>query len=135
VAKRDTDRILKEASKPIPKASMEHIADTMEKIMRHKSGIYALYNNDELYYVGKTQNLRARIKDHIRYTDKWNKFRIFLIDKKHLPDVETIVLTIAKPKGNKKGGILPKRGQLDRIIRKAFAEKAREAHDLKQAFS
>lgn len=137
MAKGDTGRILKEASKPIPKESMVLIAEKMEEIMRHKAGVYALYNDDKLYYVGITQNLRARIQDHMRgkMATKWNKFRIFLIDKQHLRDVETIVLTIAEPEGNKKGGILPKRGQLDRIIRKAVLERTRELHQLKQALS
>ena len=133
--KHTTGYILKEASKPIPSESMNLIADTMEEIMRHKAGVYALYNDEKLYYVGRTRNLRARIKDHLRSKNatKWNKFRIFLIDNKHLRDVETIILTISTPKGNKKQGILPKRGQLDKIIRKAVRQRTRELHQLKLA--
>ncbi len=135
MTKSSTGRILKQASKPIPKESMDLIADEMKDIMRHQSGIYALYNNNKLFYVGRTQNLRARIKHHMRgkFATKWNKFRIFLIDNKHLPDVETIVITIAEPEGNKKIGLSHKRGQLDRIIRKAVRRRTRELHQLKRA--
>ena len=36
------------------------------EIMRHFSGIYALYNKENIYYIGLTTNLLARIKWHLK---------------------------------------------------------------------
>lgn len=122
-----TGSILQQATMLLPAKLLIDYADVIDKEINKKSGIYALYNNKELYYVGLTRNLKKRLNRHLqnRHAGKWNKFRIFLIKIKHLRDVESIILTISIPRGNKKGGILPKRGELDKKIKTAISQKSR----------
>jgi hypothetical protein len=71
-------------------------------------GIYALYDDHGLYYVGLTDySLRGRIKQHTndRHKGKWNRFSWYHIpDIRHTKDIETIILRIVNPKGNKVKG-------------------------------
>ena len=78
------------------------------------AGIYALYDNHGLYYVGLTNcSLRSRIQKHTRdrHKDKWERFSWYQIPKLTLTkDIETILLSIIDPKGNKvKGKFMKKK--------------------------
>ena len=74
-------------------------------------GIYALYDNYGLYYIGKTdRSLRGRIKEHIRADPKnrWKRFSWYRFNKyKDTKDVESILLRITNPKKNKVKGKFP----------------------------
>jgi|TARA_Y100000782_G_C10009509_1_gene192194 hypothetical protein len=76
-------------------------------------GIYALYDNHGLYYVGLTDfSLRHRIQTHTqdRHKGKWKRFSWYQIpDINHTKDIESIILRIINPKGNRVKGKLPKR--------------------------
>ena len=77
------------------------------------SGIYALYDNYGLYYVGLTDySLRSRIEKHTknRHKKKWNRFSWYQISNlKYTKDMESAILRITNPKGNKVKGKLKKR--------------------------
>ena len=97
-------------------------AEAWQEIPRRKeqgSGIYALYNNYGLYYVGLTSgSLRYRIRKHTRdrHAGKWNRYSWYQIKKVgHVKDIETILLRLTNPPGNKiKGRVVKgKRGKLD----------------------
>jgi hypothetical protein len=78
----------------------EAITDLIGK----SSGIYALYFNDHLYYVGKATHLKSRIKQHLRdrHKRKWNYFSLYLINHSdHINEFESLLIRIVKPKGNK----------------------------------
>ncbi|MDE1728316.1 MAG: GIY-YIG nuclease family protein [Thaumarchaeota archaeon] len=110
--------ILQDYSERYNAEQLENIYKAMNKI-GISSGIYALYRDDELYYIGKSINLKKRLQDHKKnpHTKNWNKFRIFLIkDIKILDDVETMLITVSRPKGNGNKGIFPKRGELEKMI-------------------
>ncbi|VVB54961.1 UvrABC system protein C [uncultured archaeon] len=67
-------------------------------------GIYALYDGDELYYVGKSIELRKRVKEHLRdrHLASWTRFSLFLVRKEeHIPEIESLIVRIANPKGNR----------------------------------
>jgi len=116
----------------IPRESFERIADAIEKTMKGESGIYALYKNDRLYYVGLARDLKGRVKKHTRdkHAGKWNKFSIYTIKKaKYLGDVETIILRIGKPKGNDQLGRIPKLRALQKILVKEAKKKVKESKD------
>jgi len=66
-------------------------------------GIYALYNNAELYYVGKAIDLKRRVKQHLKdkHLDSWTHFSLYLVRKEeHIKDIESLLIRIANPKGN-----------------------------------
>ena len=76
-------------------------------------GIYVLYDNHGLYYVGLTNNsLRYRIRRHTkdRHKKKWNRFSWYNIPNlKYTKDIETALLRITHPKGNRVKGRIGKR--------------------------
>ena len=55
-----------------------------QKIIRHyiknRHGIYALYRDNKLYYVGLASDLRFRLKQHLKdhHSYSWNRFSIYL---------------------------------------------------------
>ncbi|MDA2920323.1 GIY-YIG nuclease family protein [Desulfobacterota bacterium AH_259_B03_O07] len=67
-------------------------------------GIYALYDSNELYYVGKSTDLRKRVKHHLRdrHYASWSHFSLYLVRKEdHINEIESLLVRIANPKGNK----------------------------------
>ncbi|MHB8655076.1 MAG: GIY-YIG nuclease family protein [Terriglobia bacterium] len=70
-----------------------------------KTGVYVLYRDDLPYYVGQTNRpLFERIHDHAnKTTDKyyqlWNFFSAFDVPRKHLDEVEAILIA-AMPTAN-----------------------------------
>ena len=108
----------------------------VKKIMKGYAGIYALYKDEKLYYVGLTSNLHGRIKWHLqdRHAGKWNKFIIFRIKKvNYLKDIETLILHIVKTKGNRAKGKVPKDNDLNRVLHRLLMEHGREYKRLKKA--
>jgi predicted GIY-YIG superfamily endonuclease len=67
-------------------------------------GIYALYSNNRLYYVGLAADLSKRLKEHLRdrHAATWDKFSVYLTETdSHLSEIEALLVRIAAPKGNK----------------------------------
>ncbi len=65
------------------------------------SGIYFLYDNDELVYIGQAYNITRRILDHVlEATKQFNKVRYNLVPKESLTEVETTLIKALKPKYN-----------------------------------
>ena len=73
------------------------------------NGVYALYSGNRLYYVGLARDLRSRLKSHLRdqHAQKWDWFSMYLTEgDEHLKDLESLVLRIADPSGNRVKGKL-----------------------------
>lgn len=83
---------------------LEDYRDVIRDMIRGKSGIYALYNRDKLYYVGLATNLMGRLNQHLkdRHHQKWDKFSVYLTRKdEHMKELESLFLRIMKPAGNR----------------------------------
>ena len=129
-------KLLKGVLEHIPAESFEVIADGIEKTMKGKPGIYALYKKDRLYYVGLAKSVRGRIKKHRenKHRRQWDNFSVFILSKtKFLKDVETIVLGIADPPGNSVKGKIPRMRDLQNILKSEARQKARELKRLNKA--
>ena len=88
-------------------AALERYADIIRDLVGRQHGVYALYRRDKLYYVGLATNLRGRLRGHLRDRHKglWDRFSVYLtIDHRHLRELESLVIRIAQPKGNKQRG-------------------------------
>jgi hypothetical protein len=77
------------------------------------SGIYILYNGDEVYYVGlSTISIKARLGKHAKrdhHKENWDNFSFYQIPrKKYVKDIESILLGTYKTEGNKVAGRLKK---------------------------
>jgi len=92
-------------------------------------GIYALYNRNKLYYVGKSTDLRRRVKKHLKdkHLANWTHFSLYLVKKvDYIHDIESLVIRIANPKGNR---VIPrgkKYKSLLKKLRRLIKEKQKE---------
>ena len=87
--------------------ALEKHQDIIREYVKGRHGIYALYRNGHLYYVGLASDLRRRLKHHLhdRHAQTWDRFSVYLtVDDRHLRDLESLVLKIASPTGNRQTG-------------------------------
>lgn len=89
----------------ISRTAVEKHQKLFRQYVRHRQGVYALYKDRKLYYVGLAVDLRWRLKTHLRdhHNRSWNRFSVYLtIQESHLKELETLLLRITgKPPGNK----------------------------------
>lgn len=92
-------------------------------------GIYALYDGVDLYYVGKSTELRKRVRHHLvdRHLASWTHFSLYLVRREeHIHEFESLLVRIANPKGNR---VIPRgksTGVLVAQLRKAIQQKQKE---------
>jgi hypothetical protein len=73
------------------------------ELVGNSPGIYALYDGSELYYVGKSTDLKSRVKQHLRdkHFASWTHFSLYLVRRaEHIHEIESLLVRIANPKGN-----------------------------------
>src|SRR3989344_166753 len=104
--KRTRGNLIKGVLLNISSDHFEAVGKELKKTIHGKPGIYALYKEDRLYYVGLASSLYGRVR--------W-----------HLKDLETAIITIAEPKGNSTKGSIPNQRFLKRLLRKRIKEKRR----------
>lgn len=86
---------------------LEKYPDVISHYMRRRNGVYALYRRERLYYVGLATNLRSRLKQHLRdrHRGLWDRFSVYLtIGSHHIREMESLLLRILRPVGNKQNG-------------------------------
>ena len=99
-------------SKSIFKESLENISrnlfrdhsEIITDLIGDSSGIYALYDDNELYYVGRASDLKRRVNQHLndRHDSQWTHFSVFLIKRAdYINDIESLLIRIAEPVGNR----------------------------------
>lgn len=74
------------------------------ELVGNSPGIYALYDGSELYYVGKSTDLKKRVKQHLRdrHLASWTHFSLYLVRKaEHIHEIESLLVRIANPQGNR----------------------------------
>lgn len=74
-----------------------------------EQGLYALYRKEKLYYVGLASNLKSRLNRHVKdkHAGKWTHFSLYIIHHSdHIKELESLLLRIAYPAGNKVKGKL-----------------------------
>lgn len=110
--------------------------DKLQDLMRGYGGIYALYKWNKLFYVGLATSLHGRVKWHLkdRLKGKWNYFKIFRIRRvRFLKDLETLVLNIVFPKGNRAMGQVPRDADLNRVLKKILKEYKKRIKPIERA--
>ncbi|MBZ5721176.1 MAG: hypothetical protein LAO03_12425 [Acidobacteriia bacterium] len=91
----------------ISRDALENYQNVIRSYVRHRQGVYALYHRTKLYYVGLAKDLRWRLKAHLNdhHGESWDRFSIyFTIGDQHMKELESLILRIVKPKGNKVKG-------------------------------
>lgn len=100
---------------------LEEHQQIVRQYVRRRQGVYALFRRGKLYYVGLASNLRMRLAHHLkdRHKDSWDSFSIYLtIGDSHLRELESLILRIAAPSGNKQKGRFAKSEDLHRRFRR-----------------
>ena len=111
----------------ISREALEKYQDIIRQYVRRRQGVYALYRRGKLHYVGLASNLRSRLAHHLkdRHRDSWDRFSVYLtIGDSHLKELESLILRIVKPVGNKLKG----KFQKSEDIRRRFARDVRTYH-------
>jgi len=109
----------------ISRTALEKYQHILKEYVKGRHGVYALYSKDHLYYVGLASNLRNRLKAHLtdRHAQTWDSFSVYLtINDSHLHELETLILKIAAPKGNRVSGNFIKAENLKPILKKAVTK-------------
>lgn len=91
----------------VSRTALEEYQDILREQLRGRHGIYALYRDGSLHYVGLANNLRVRLKQQLkdRHKDDWDRFSVYLtIDNKAIKELETLLLRIVDPDGNRATG-------------------------------
>ncbi len=110
-------------------SALEQYEHIIRRYTRGRDGVYALYLDDTLYYVGLARNLQGRLKRHLkdRHKGSWNHFSVYLtIGNSFVKEMETLLLRIAKPEGNRHLGKFVKCQDLHRAFRRDYKADAEE---------
>jgi predicted GIY-YIG superfamily endonuclease len=111
----------------IAREALEKYENIVRRYVRRRQGVYALYRRNKLYYIGLASNLRSRLAHHLRdhHKESWDRFSVYLtIGDSHLKELESLILRVVKPKGNKQKGKFLK----SEDIRRRFARDIRLRH-------
>ena len=103
-------------------------ADIIRRFVRGRIGIYALYRRGKLYYAGLASDLRGRLRTHShdRHKGGWDTFSVYLtIGDKHLRELESLILRVVQPPGNRQLGKFSGAQNLNRHFGQAIAKKQR----------
>lgn len=109
----------------LPREVLKDYKDIIREYVRHRHGVYSLYRKHRLYYVGLASNLRSRLNSHLRdrHADTWDRFSIYLtIGDEHLRELESLVMRISSPKGNRQKGKFFRSEDLRRKFRRQVAQ-------------
>ncbi len=107
---------------------LEENEEIVRQYVRHRQGVYALYRRNKIYYVGLAGNLRSRLAHHLkdRHHDSWDRFSVYLtIGDSHLRELESLILRIVKPPGNKQKGKFAKSEDLRRRFKRDWHREMR----------
>ncbi len=109
-------KILKKPNKKVSRGMiidrLENVSKTLFKkhyslitdLIGNSSGVYALYDGNELYYVGKSVDLKRRVRHHLRdrHGASWTHFSLYLIRKvDYVDEIESLLVSIVNPRGNR----------------------------------
>lgn len=117
----------------IKRESFEVIRAELATVLKHRAGVYALYQNDKLVRVGLGTSIFSRLESHAkskRYV--WNTASLFIIGDKNLRflrDLETAIVRIAKPRYNDQKGRVRDEHYLERLLKKSVTLKRKKLHD------
>lgn len=87
------------------------------------TGIYVLYKGNKIYYIGLSKSSsRARLSSHAnedKHKGKWNNYSFYQIGRtKYIKDIESLLLRIFRPSGNKISGKFQRKYNLSRRKKK-----------------
>lgn len=113
----------------ISREMLEEYQDIIRDYTRGRPGVYALYRKNKLHYVGLASNLQQRLRSHLRdrHRNTWDSFSIYLtIGDQHMKELESLLLRIVDPPGNKVTGKFARSENLKHKVRKDIRTRLRQ---------
>lgn len=102
------------------------------ELIGNSHGIYALYDERELYYVGKSIDLKKRVNRHLqdRHKASWSYFSLYLVrNADHISEIESLLVRISSPKGNRNVPKGRSSGPMLKTLKKMVKDKHRKEFD------
>ena len=136
--KKNRNPLITHTLEGISKSVFKNYARLITELIGRSPGVYALYDDMGLYYVGKSIDLKGRVHHHLkdRHKASWSYFSLYLLkDEHHVDEMESLLIRIAdprgnrvKPKGRSDGSMLKK---LKDMVKQKQMEEFSEMFDLK----
>ena len=107
---------------------LEQHGDTVKTVIGRKRGVYVLSKDSKPYYIGLANKLPSRLSHHLkdRHAGNWDRFNFYAIrSKKYIKDLESILIRVAQPEGNKQRGGFGKEKNLRRTLRNEIIQSIR----------
>jgi len=116
----------------VSRKALEDYRDIISDDVKGKHGVYALYRKSRLYYVGLASNLKSRLTHHLkdRHQGTWDRFSVYLTSSdRHLRELESLLVRIATPRGNRQTGQFLRCEDLRPSFRKRMRQRMTEVID------
>lgn len=107
---------------------LEKHGDTVKTVIGRKRGVYVLSKDGKPYYIGLANKLPSRLSHHLkdRHAGNWDRFNFYAIrSKKYIKDLESILIRVAQPEGNKQRGGFGKDKNLRQTLRNEIIQSIR----------
>src|SRR3989442_15481282 len=91
--KKSTRLLVTNKLEMVSKEAFRQHFDLITDLIGDSPGVYALYDDNSLYYVGKSTDLRNRVKQHLRdrHFASWTHFSLYLARKEeHIYEIESL---------------------------------------------
>ncbi|MCX6159055.1 MAG: GIY-YIG nuclease family protein [Ignavibacteriae bacterium] len=127
--KKSSSQLVCQYLEKVSRSAIEKHQDIIKQFIRKRHGIYALYKNDRLVYVGLATNLKTRLSHHLhdRHATTWNRFSVYItIDGDKLRELETLTLRISNPRNNRQTGKFAHAEDLKRKFKKIIQLKQKK---------
>ncbi len=127
--KKRSDVLVREYFERVSGKVLEEYRPVVGEMIKGHAGVYALYKNDRLYYVGLASNMMRRINQHLkdRHKGKWDGFSVYLTNASdHIRPLEALVLRIVSPAGNRTSGRLRGAEDLFRTLRREMSDRDKD---------
>jgi len=108
---------------------LEEYPEPISDFVKGRSGVYALYRRQKLYYVGLAGSLLRRLKKHLKdhHRQTWDRFSVYLtVGPQYMREVESLLIRISDPPGNKVKGKFIQSEDLKGNVRGKYRRHQRE---------
>ncbi|NQT45881.1 MAG: DUF2924 domain-containing protein [Candidatus Omnitrophica bacterium] len=102
--KRKKKSLILERLENVSKRVFKEHSELITGLVGTSPGVYALYDDMGLYYVGKSGDLKNRVQHHLKdkHRASWTHFSLYLLrHQEHAGELESLLIRIADPRGNK----------------------------------
>lgn len=102
--KRTKKSLVLQSLENVSKDVFKRYSDLIAELVGTSPGVYALYDDMGLYYVGKSIDLKGRVKFHLkdRHAASWTHFSLYLLrHADHVGEMESLLIRISDPRGNR----------------------------------